>query len=42
MADMRAVQVTEHGAPGDVLAVRTIERPEPGPNEVRVKVTRRR
>ena len=38
MADMRAVQVTEHGPPGEVLAVRMIERPEPGPNEVRVKV----
>ncbi len=38
MTDMRAVQVTEHGSPGDVLAVRTIERPEPGPNQVRVKV----
>jgi NADPH2:quinone reductase len=35
---MRAVQVTEHGAPAEVLSVRTIERPEPGPNEVRVRV----
>lgn len=35
---MRALQVTEHGRPGEVLAVRTIERPEPGPGEVRVKV----
>ena len=38
MADMRALQVTRHGQPGEVLAVRTVERPEPGPNEVRVKV----
>lgn len=38
MTDMRALQVTSHGRPGDVLAVRTIERPEPGPGEVRVKV----
>jgi NADPH2:quinone reductase len=36
---MRALQVTEHGRPGEVLAVRTIERPEPGPGEVRVKVS---
>src|SRR5665213_434087 len=35
---MRALQVTEHGQPGEVLLVRTIERPEPGPGEVRVKV----
>jgi NADPH2:quinone reductase len=35
---MRALQVTTHGAPGDVLHVRTVERPEPGPGEVRVKV----
>ncbi len=35
---MRALQVTRHGQPGDVLAVRSIERPEPGPGEVRVKV----
>jgi len=38
VTDMRALQVTSHGQPGDVLAVRTIERPEPGPGEVRVKV----
>ena len=38
MAEMRALQVTEHGRPGEVLLVRTIERPEPGPGEVRVKV----
>ena len=35
---MKAVQVTRHGAPGEVLKVRTVERPEPGPNEVRVRV----
>jgi NADPH:quinone reductase len=35
---MKALQVTVHGRPGEVLAVRTIERPEPGPGEVRVKV----
>jgi len=38
VTDMRALQVTSHGRPGDVLAVRTIERPEPGRGEVRVKV----
>jgi NADPH:quinone reductase len=35
---MKALQVTAHGRPGDVLAVRTVERPEPGPGEVRVEV----
>ena len=35
---MRALQVTVNGRPGDVLAVRTVEQPEPGPGEVRVKV----
>jgi NADPH2:quinone reductase len=35
---MQALQVTVHGRPGEVLAVRTIDRPEPGPGEVRVKV----
>ena len=39
MADMRAVQVTRHGPPGEVLLVQTVERPEPGPGEVRVKVS---
>ena len=38
MAEMRALQVTEHGRPGEVLAVRTIDRPEPGPGQVRVMV----
>src|ERR1700735_691176 len=35
---MKALQVTEHGQPGEVLAVRTVERPEPGPGEVRIVV----
>ncbi len=35
---MKALQVTAHGRPGDVLAVRTVERPEPGPGEVLIKV----
>src|SRR5271165_777305 len=35
---MKALQVTAHGRPGEVLAVRTVERPDPGPGEVRVKV----
>jgi NADPH2:quinone reductase len=35
---MRALQVTAHGRPGEVLAIRTIDRPEPGPGQVRVKV----
>ena len=38
MAEMKALQVTEHGPPGEVLAVRSVERPEPGPGEVRVEV----
>jgi NADPH2:quinone reductase len=35
---MKALQVTAHGRPGEVLAVRTIEVPEPGPGEVRIAV----
>jgi NADPH2:quinone reductase len=35
---MKALQVTAHGRPGEVLAVRTIEMPEPGPAEVRIAV----
>jgi NADPH2:quinone reductase len=35
---MKALQVTAHGRPRDVLAVREVERPEPGPGEVRVRV----
>jgi NADPH2:quinone reductase len=35
---MKALQVTANGRPGEVLAVRDIERPEPGPGEVRVAV----
>jgi NADPH2:quinone reductase len=38
MATMRAVQVTRHGPPGEVLAVRTVDVPEPEANEVRVRV----
>jgi NADPH:quinone reductase len=38
VATMKALQVTEHGQPGEVLAVRTVEVPEPGPGEVRVAV----
>jgi len=38
MGEMQALQVTRHGRPGEVLAVRTVEQPQPGPNEVRVKV----
>jgi len=38
MTSMRAVQVTSHGRPGEVLAVRTVDRPEPEPGEVRVRV----
>src|SRR5271156_7179182 len=36
---MKAVQVTRHGQPGEVLAVQTVERPEPGTGEVRVRVS---
>ncbi len=35
---MKALQVTAHGRPGEVLAVREIERPEPEAGEVRVRV----
>src|ERR1700722_12481787 len=35
---MKALQVTVHGRPSEVLAVRTIERPEPGAGEVRIAV----
>lgn len=35
---MRAVQVTGHGEPTDVLDVRDVEVPEPGPGEVRIRV----
>jgi NADPH2:quinone reductase len=38
VTDMKALQVTVHGRPSEVLAVRTIERPEPGAGEVRVAV----
>jgi NADPH:quinone reductase len=35
---MRALQVTRHGAPGEVLAVAEVEVPEPGDGEVRIRV----
>ena len=35
---MKALQVTAHGSPGEVLAVRTVERPEPEAGEVRIVV----
>jgi NADPH2:quinone reductase len=38
MATMKALQVTRNGSPGEVLAVSSIEMPEPEPGEVRVKV----
>jgi len=36
---MKALQVTRHGRPGEVLAVVDVDRPDPGPLEVRVKVS---
>ena len=38
MADMRALQVTRNGPPGEVLAVRDVERPVPGEGQVLVEV----
>ncbi|HWD54509.1 MAG TPA: NADPH:quinone oxidoreductase family protein [Acidimicrobiales bacterium] len=35
---MKALQVTAHGSPGEVLAVRTVAQPKPEPGEVRVAV----
>jgi NADPH2:quinone reductase len=35
---MKALQVTANGRPGEVLLVRSVEKPEPGPGEVLVKV----
>jgi NADPH2:quinone reductase len=35
---MRALQVTRHGSPGEVLAVADVEVPEPGAGEVRIRV----
>ncbi len=37
MTDARALRVTQHGGP-EVLAVQTVEVPEPGPGQVRVRV----
>jgi NADPH:quinone reductase len=36
---MRAVRVTRHGEPGDVIEVEDIPTPEPGPGQVRVAVS---
>jgi len=38
MARMRAVQVTRNGPPGEVLAVRDVDRPVPGDGQVLVEV----
>ena len=38
MAEMLALQVTKNGPPAEVLAVRTVERPVPGPQQVLVQV----
>lgn len=35
---MKALQVTAHGSPGEVLAVRIVDRPEPEAGEVRIAV----
>lgn len=34
---MRALQVTRHGEPADVLAVEVVDEPTPGPGEVRIR-----
>ena len=36
---MRALQVTRHGEPGEVLAVDEVDVPEPGEGEVRIRVS---
>jgi len=38
MAGMQALQVTRNGPPAEVLAVRTVDRPAPGPGQVLVRV----
>src|SRR4051812_13871696 len=38
MATMKALQVTRHGSPGEVLAVTEVDVTEPGPGEVRIRV----
>ena len=38
MPGMRALQVTRNGPPEEVLAVRTVDRPTPGPGQVLVEV----
>ena len=35
---MKALQVTRNGSPGEVLAAVEVEVPEPGPDEVRIRV----
>jgi NADPH2:quinone reductase len=35
---MKALQVTKHGAPGEALEIRDVEKPEPGPGQVRIRV----
>lgn len=35
---MRALQVTRHGEPSEVLEVRQVDEPDPGPGEVRIRV----
>ena len=35
---MRALRVTKHGAPTEVLALEDIAPPEPGPGQVRIAV----
>ena len=35
---MRALRVTENGAPGEVARVENLEIPEPGPGQVRIRV----
>ena len=39
MAEMQALQVSRNGPPGEVLEVRTVERPEPGTGQVLVEVS---
>ena len=36
---MRALQVTEHSSPSEVLQVVQVDRPEPGPGQLRIRVS---
>ncbi len=36
---MRALRVTQHGNPGDVLAICEVPEPEPGPGQVLIRVS---